>query len=466
MKQPTSQLKKELMTRRGFVLPMVIFVLMVMSVATIAAIMTSGDERLSSQAMRQSSLAFYAAEAGLHEVAAIWKDSVLTDMEPGDSVALNWRTLGSGSAYRGVIMRLDNGEGSQPLFMLSTEGRGPGAQAGQRVVNYVLTGGASGGNDAFMRAALVARGAIHMGADDRDYLGDIVTDPGFCGYGCRYNGQPWISAQDGAPPGWDAADCSDDPVSTAAIVVDDVNDIDLHPENDDLHQDPYPASESITDPIIEDPTIDNETFTQFGNLTRDSLIALADHVFPGWDGSERQMSFPSLNGDGTCNTDDPYNWGSDDPGHACYDYHPIIYFPDGAEIRPPYVPSDERDYEPCGYGQGILIANGPLKMGHLECEGDDPYKFAGIAIVTGCLELEYGTQFYGTAIVDDDMSGSAHADCDVSGDFPDNGVIANQNGTFNFSSCAINRALRANGLDESGSSLIPIGSRAFSDAIN
>jgi hypothetical protein len=417
MKQPTSQLKKELMTRRGFVLPMVIFVLMVMSVATIAAIMTSGDERLSSQAMRQSSLAFYAAEAGLHEVAAIWKDSVLTDMEPGDSVALNWRTLGSGSAYRGVIMRLDNGEGSQPLFMLSTEGRGPGAQAGQRVVNYVLTGGASGGNDAFMRAALVARGAIHMGADDRDYLGDIVTDPGFCGYGCRYNGQPWISAQDGAPPGWDAADCSDDPVSTAAIVV-------------------------------------------------DALIALADHVFPGWDGSERQMSFPSLNGDGTCNTDDPYNWGSDDPGHACYDYHPIIYFPDGAEIRPPYVPSDERDYEPCGYGQGILIANGPLKMGHLECEGDDPYKFAGIAIVTGCLELEYGTQFYGTAIVDDDMSGSAHADCDVSGDFPDNGVIANQNGTFNFSSCAINRALRANDLDESGSSLIPIGSRAFSDAIN
>ncbi len=35
-------------------------------------------------------------------------------------------------------------------------------------------------------------------------------------------------------------------------------------------------------------------------------------------------------------------------------------------------------------------------MGHLECDGNDPYKFSGIALVTGCLELEYGTQFYGS----------------------------------------------------------------------
>ena len=61
----------------GFVLPMMIFVLVVLGVMGAAALQSSRDELLSAAAVNSSNLAFYAAEAGVHEAVANWNVGVM-----------------------------------------------------------------------------------------------------------------------------------------------------------------------------------------------------------------------------------------------------------------------------------------------------------------------------------------------------------------------------------------------------
>ncbi|HEY8831658.1 MAG TPA: PilX N-terminal domain-containing pilus assembly protein, partial [Gemmatimonadaceae bacterium] len=60
-------LELSLWDRRGFVLPTVIFAITIMSVIAVAALSTASDERRASRATRESTLAMYAAEAGLRQ---------------------------------------------------------------------------------------------------------------------------------------------------------------------------------------------------------------------------------------------------------------------------------------------------------------------------------------------------------------------------------------------------------------
>ncbi len=59
------------------------------------------------------------------------------------------------------------------------------------------------------------------------------------------------------------------------------------------------------------------------------------------------------------------------------------------------------------------------------------------------------------------MSNSAHSDCDVSGGFEANGLIANQNGSFHYSSCAVARAWESTGMG----GLKKLTSRAFGEEL-
>jgi len=52
-------------SRKGFVLPSVIFAIAIMSVIVVVALNTASDERRASRATRESTFAMYAAEAGL-----------------------------------------------------------------------------------------------------------------------------------------------------------------------------------------------------------------------------------------------------------------------------------------------------------------------------------------------------------------------------------------------------------------
>jgi len=58
--------------RKGFILPTVIFAVTIMSVVAIVALSTATDERRTSRASRESTLAMYAAEAGLRQTYGAW----------------------------------------------------------------------------------------------------------------------------------------------------------------------------------------------------------------------------------------------------------------------------------------------------------------------------------------------------------------------------------------------------------
>lgn len=95
--------------RKAFVLPSVIFAITIMSVIVVVALSTASDERRASRATRESTLALYAAEAGLRQVYGAWPSAAVKALGPGDSVDLGWANLPNKAAYRTVIHRLDNG---------------------------------------------------------------------------------------------------------------------------------------------------------------------------------------------------------------------------------------------------------------------------------------------------------------------------------------------------------------------
>lgn len=94
--------------RAGFVLPTVILAITVMSLIAVVSLTTAADERRASRASRESTLAMYAAEAGLRQTFGAWPAAAKT-MNPGDSLDLGWKTLPNRAAYRTVIHRVDKG---------------------------------------------------------------------------------------------------------------------------------------------------------------------------------------------------------------------------------------------------------------------------------------------------------------------------------------------------------------------
>jgi len=97
------------MNRKGFVLPSVIFAITIMSVIVVVALNTALDDRRASRATRESTLAMYAAEAGLRQTYGAWPSAAVKLLNPGDSLDLGWQNLSSKAAYRTVIHRVDKG---------------------------------------------------------------------------------------------------------------------------------------------------------------------------------------------------------------------------------------------------------------------------------------------------------------------------------------------------------------------
>lgn len=134
--------------REGFVLPTVVFAVAVMSIIVIASLATSSDERRASRAVRESTLADYAADAGLRQTYGAWPVAAVKALNPGDSLDLGWQTLpnsGNSGKYRAVIYRVDNG-GLQE-YNVVVQGRRTGLNGG---VSTVV--GAVGGVPLFTRA--------------------------------------------------------------------------------------------------------------------------------------------------------------------------------------------------------------------------------------------------------------------------------------------------------------------------
>ncbi|NIN71657.1 MAG: hypothetical protein GTO46_06950 [Gemmatimonadetes bacterium] len=429
--------------RRGFVLPVIVFGLMLMGAMTVAALLTAGDEGRSGRAMREATGAFYAAEAGLNWVYANW-DTVKADVDTlsgGSSFDLGWRSLDNGDSYRAVIHRWD--EGGQPIYQLVVEGRSGGELGSQKRLSYTLTAAASGGGEAYKLgeccdATVTVRGDVdvtHSGStlDGRD------EHPGGCGTG----------GLAGFCYDWAAADvCSDSLYDKPAIAMQDTT----------LFY--WDGSASLlSDPVVvQEPGIDNTTFNQFGDLSWDSLRALADHVI-GEDGGSTEYvgeiypryTIDPMTGELLCDKSHPLNWGSPDPNDPCFNYFPIVL------VKGDFAYEDS-------YGQAIVIMDyDNVNMRGTEFDLEDNSIFNGIVLGKGCFEVQYEAQFHGAIFMDGNYLNDLCSN--------DKTFDLNKEGHVTFSQCAVDRALLNTGLAEYAEPQVPgepggvqfLGSHSFGE---
>jgi type II secretory pathway pseudopilin PulG len=124
--------------RSGFVMPTVVFAIAVMSIVVVAALNTAADERRTSRAVRESTLALYTAEAGLRQTYGNWPVAPVKALNPGDSLDLGWQVMPNNEKYRAVIHRVDKG-GLQEYDVV-VQGRRVGLNGGNSTVIGVVGG--------------------------------------------------------------------------------------------------------------------------------------------------------------------------------------------------------------------------------------------------------------------------------------------------------------------------------------
>ncbi len=467
--------------KQGFVLPVAIFALVLMGTMALVSLTTSGDEFLSSRAMRHSSAAFYAAEAGLNELVATWdstRQAQVDALGQGDSLVLGWRTLSNGAKYRGTLYRWDDGSG-QPLYQLSVEGRGSDARGGQRVLSLALTQPPGDEGEAYQLGECCRAPALLKG-DFRQYgKPDSITGEG---------GKVFHSGYDVHPPGWaDAGVCSDSFYDKPGIIMEDTSLIDLDPADAVLEGVP---------PLVEDPSIGDSIFDYFGDYTWQQIKDRADIIIDttGWvymaDGSnphqidtygpdigiEGDEVFPRytidpMTAELICDTSHPLNWGSDDPTDPCFNYFPVILSRGEVDLRGgPYYGGDRF------YAQGIFILDfNEVAQTGSEFEIEHEAEIRGVVLGKGCVAIQYGAQFYGSVFLNAtyegvtcDQSHDFYEDCRANADKP-----CEQTTRIQFSQCAIDRAIRNSGLEEYAEPQVPaapgavrpLGQRAFGEGI-
>ena len=91
--------------RRGFALPVVLMLLVVLSTVTAFLLASSSDAQRSGRAIRESARSFYAADAGVNQVLSDWQSQSYAALapNPGDSADLGWDTLENGTRFRAVL---------------------------------------------------------------------------------------------------------------------------------------------------------------------------------------------------------------------------------------------------------------------------------------------------------------------------------------------------------------------------
>lgn len=421
----------------GFVIPFVLFALVLMSTIAVVALTTAGDEFTSSRAMYTSASAFYAAEAGLQRIYGAWdstQQAQLDALGPGDSLDLGWQTLGNGMSYRGMLYRWDDGD--QPVFQLVVAGRSAGSERSEQRLSYSLTESISSG----FRLGECCDGVATV-------RGDVDMDD-----------SSTVSGLDLPPTEWDSAGvCPADSLNRAGLIMEDTTRLDIKDGLSTLEGDP---------PLVE-ATMDDSTFNYFNGQTWDSLKSTADFTI-GAPGTSTSLYdddvYPRYNADGTCDTSHPYNWGSSDPNDPCFDHFPVI------------VTYGDLNLKGGMYGQAILLVDtatwvnpltGDTMLLGSEIDIEQGSHVNGVILGRGCVEIQEQSVFHGGVFVDGNywtgkVDGMGSLMC-----APDDPFDVNRASTAQYSQCAIDRAIRAAGLEDFGEVRKPGGlellmARAFS----
>ncbi len=321
----------DLKSKKGFALPVAVFALVVVGVLVTGGFYLARQETRIGLATKRGTEAFYLAEQGAMEVISEWNAGTFGALPNWGSAAVTDTT--DGGTWTVDITRM-----TSRLFFLHSTGTVSAGQAvlgeASRSVGYVARLASA---DLAPRAALTTRGKTDVRGTAEVHGGDTY------------------------PPGW-AAYCDNPPQDLPGILTNDVDDVTTRGQGE-VTGDP---------PVVGDPDLSDEDFRQFGDLSWEDLVAMADIRLGSGGTITINNTGPDVSEAGVCRTGQSYplNWGDPlDPAGPCGDWFPIIYIDGSAMIQSG------------GVGQGILLVEN-----NLDLRGD--FTFNGLVIVQGNFETQ------------------------------------------------------------------------------
>ena len=371
-------MKRILRDERGMALAVAIFALVVVGALVAGAFFAGTQEQRVGENQRRVQTSFGVAEAGAQERVLTWDPATMNkrplycNCAGGDSVVIPTVPAPNGTgSYGGYSYKV-----GQNLFLIDVTGRDLNSAAGA----------IAGGGGARQRIGMITRIApIDFG------IHASLTTQG----SVQMGGNATVNGGDQNPSGW--ASC-DPPGAPQAGIRDQGGNV---TENGNANVTGLP-------PVVNDPTINNGTFTTFGGATYAQLAARATIVIP----PGTYTTAPAVT-NGACDKTQLTNWGDGmNPGQPCSSYFPIIHATGTITLNNLQ-------------GQGILLADADVNI-------QGSYQFFGFVIIQGDLKTAGGgttdAHFWGGVMARNaDLS-----DQSLSG-----------NATLNYSSCAILTALQA-----------------------
>jgi type II secretory pathway pseudopilin PulG len=424
---------KHLMKERGFALVAVIFALVIMSTVAAAVLMLANDERRASRAVRAGNASFYAAEAGLNEVwatrfGAAFADSLqkgLINIPAGGSLDLGWKTLSNGATYNGRLWRYDNG--GQPIYGLVAEGRGARGLSGQQRVAFGMTPSFGAGTPKLGKcceAAATVRGKVTMN------------------FGTATPVEELLVGTDAMPTGWPADRCGGSPLQhKAGIRIQNAAEFKKIPPANPA--DTLKMHVEGNPPFVQDPTMSDADFLNYGDLTFDELKAMATIVVDATGGQKTLSLTPKWSGS-VCDKSVNNNWGSKDPLNPCYDYFPIVLIKGEVQISG-------------GYGQALVIMDligGTGSEFELESSTAGTI-FAGLIVGFGCPQIEGRHELWGAVYADGVTMSPTCEDADGA-------LSIRHNGKVRWSSCVAQKVLEKTGVGAAAGGIPVTGMRKLS----
>ena len=358
---------------RGMALAIAIFALVIIGAMVAGAFFAGTQEQRVGENQRRVVQSFGIAESGAQERMLAWDPSQMNRRQqyPLDSVAIAEAAAPGGTgSYSGYSYRM-----GPNVFLIDITGKDARSYGGSL----------AGGGSARQRFGVIARIApIEFGI-----RASLTTQGGVSvGGNAEINGvdqNPWPSCE---PPGPAQAGVRDNGGTVGTSGAGTVTGV---------------------PPVVNDPTITDQSFTTFGGATYAELAARATIRISG--GGNINTAPSTVNG--ACNTTDPYNWGDGhNPAGPCGNYFPIIHVQGSLTIN------NEQ-------GQGILLVDGDLTI-------NGSWDFFGIVVIQGDLKTAGGgsadAHFWGGVL-------ARNADLSTQN--------LNGHATLNFSSCSILAALQA-----------------------
>jgi hypothetical protein len=369
---------------RGMALAVAIFALVVIGALVAGAFFAANQEQRTARSSLYASAAADAAEAGTTEVMADWDQFNLNSIAVGDSLVLPTTSLAGRASYASTVNRLND-----ELFLIRSLG----------------TRTDLGGNVLAQRSVGLLARLSYVTATANAAV--TVTKP------IKFNGNAFqVIGNDSVPKGWGGeADC--DTGENKAGVRSSTTTGAGSGDNDNLFGNP-PT-------VANDPTINTDFFNVFGDVTFDELKQNADIIVPY---TTPQKPEPTLTGGAParCNVSDWNNWG--EPRRApdafvsqCTNYFPIIYA-SGTQLK---MSGGAR-------GQGLLLVEGDLEI-------VGGFEFTGLIVAKGGIKINgNGNKVTGALLAQDVAIDDQNS---ISG-----------NTTLQFSSCALNKAIKGSAFGE------------------